>query len=196
MASVIYDECDRTSLQLRNQRMYGLGHKFCCLEIICFLLQEQGYYSIWYSDETKDGFLTNNYDLITFTSEKTASEFVRFHTSYYKPVTTTIYRMETVKQMIDQQRPFDACVMLEFWNIVGDLADSIKAPFCGNLQDDLTNEIYEKLFYGNNLPEINTSGQNYMPQFTDEEWRKLKEILLEAFSVITNAFKDRDMKAI
>lgn len=166
-----------------------LKHNFDCLEIVYFLSQEQNYYGIWYSDETKDGFLTQNNDMLTFESEKAAFEFIRFHTSYRKPATTTIYDMDKVQRMIDLRQPLDACVILEIWNIAGDLAGSVKTSFLGDLKDDLTDQIYDKLFYGNNLPEINTSGKIYTPQFTEEEWQKLKDILTDAISVIMNAFK-------
>ena len=166
-----------------------LKHKFDCLEIICFLAWKQNYYGVWYSDETSDGFLTQDYELIAFSSEKAATEFIRLHTSNRRPVTTTIYDLDIVKQMIDHQQPLSPCVMLEFWNIAEDLSGSVNASFLGELKDDLTNQIYDKLFYGNNLPEINTSGQIYVPQFTDEEWQKLEDILSDAIFVITNIFK-------
>lgn len=161
-----------------------LTHTFDCLEVIHFSGLQQNCYCIWYSDEAEDGFLTQACQLLTFADENSAVKFIQTNTSYRAPVTTTIYDADTIEQMMDQQHPFDACITLEFWNIAGDLANSAGRPFQGNIKDDLTDKVYDKLFYGNNLPEINTSGHLYTPEFTDEEYTRLMDILADAVSII------------
>lgn len=157
---------------------------FDCLEVIHFSGLQQDSYCIWYSDEAEDGFLTQAGQLLTFEDENAALEFLRSNTTYREPVATTIYDVNAIEQMMDRQQPFDACMTLEFWNIAGDLANSVNASFQGNLKDALTDHIYQKLFYGNNLPEINTSGRKYTPEFTEEEYTKLMDILADGVDLI------------
>ena len=61
---------------------------------------------------------------------------------------------------------------------------TVYGPYEGNQKDRLTNGIYDKLFCGNNLPAINTSGHIYVPQFTQEESVRLTEILIDGIAHI------------
>ena len=59
--------------------------------------------------------------------------------------------------------------LLDIWNILGDMAKSTGAMFRGNFDDELTRDVYEKLFYGSNLRVINQGMEEYHPIFDEEE---------------------------
>ena len=160
------------------------GSQFDCLEIICFRMGESKFYCIWFSDDEKDGFLLNGSILRIFHSEEAALTFLKSLPSYQKAIKTTTYDVNKIDQTIMRAIPFDPHIILDFWNIIDDLANSIGIPFEGNKKDGLTNSIYDKLFYGNNLPAINTSNRIYTPQFTSEEFVRLTTILMDGIALI------------
>lgn len=157
---------------------------FDCLEVINFSNKNAKLYCVWFSNEESDGFFLSDSALRIFPSECAAFEFLTAFPSYGKEIKTTTYDIDVIKQIICRTEPFSAHTILDFWNIIGDLASSIKVPYEGNTKDSLTNSVYDKLFYGNNLPEINTSDCVYVPQFTSEEYARLITILLNGIAIV------------
>lgn len=56
---------------------------------------------------------------------------------------------------------------LTLWNFFDDVSISIGKTFIGNNND--YDRVYTKLFYGNNLLAINTSGKEYNPEWNESE---------------------------
>lgn len=158
--------------------------KFDYLEVICFQVDETIFYCIWFSDDETDGFLLENSKVKVFDSEAAAFAFLQSFSSYQKTIGLTVYDVNQIVQIVLGTSALDPCRILNFWNIAGDLANSTGIPYEGNQKDRLTNGIYDKLFCGNNLPAINTSGHIYVPQFTQEESVRLTEILIDGIAHI------------
>jgi hypothetical protein len=71
--------------------------------------------------------------------------------------------------------PADCSPLLEAWNLFGDL------PRDENLfaaADGQQNDLYDKLFFGCNLPAMTPPGQEYIPTWTSGEIHALKRVLL------------------
>lgn len=72
-----------------------------------------------------------------------------------------------------------ACdAFLSAWNLFGDIARSCQrsgASFSD--RDKHLRTVYEKLFYGNNLPSITPPGEHYRPEWSREEVTGLRQIL-------------------
>ena len=47
-------------------------------------------------------------------------------------------------------------------------------------------KIYDKLFYGNNLLTINKSKKKYVPIFSEEEIKQVKDILMSGINMLSN----------
>jgi hypothetical protein len=63
----------------------------------------------------------------------------------------------------------DCSEFLNAWNMLGD---------AGTLPTrDLGKRVYDKLFWGNNLPAVTPPGETYIPEWSLEEVRKLQSIL-------------------
>lgn len=165
-------------------RLQQVEPQFDCLEVICFTIDEAEFYCIWFSDDKTDGFLLDGSKLKIFSSNDAALTFLKSFSSYKKTIKTTIYNVNEIIQTVMRIIPFDPHIVLDFWNIVDDLSSSTGIPYEGNKKDCLTNSIYDKLFYGNNLPTINTSTRTYTPQFTSEEQIRLTTILEDGISII------------
>lgn len=161
---------------------------FDCLEIICFSSKKAKLYCVWFSDDENDGFLLDDSALRVFPSENLALECLKAFPSYKKAIKTTTYDIDEVKRIASHAIPLNAHMILDFWNIVNDLAKSIQISYKGHTEDSLTNRIYDKLFYGNNLPEINTSNRIYVPQFTSEEYARLLTVLSDGITIVEFVF--------
>lgn len=74
--------------------------------------------------------------------------------------------------------------ILNLWNIFIDLHDSVGIEFVGNMVG--YDEIYDKLFFGNNLLSINKTKKKYVPIFLQEEIKQIKEILMSGINMVLN----------
>lgn len=77
-----------------------------------------------------------------------------------------------------------ACVLLEAWNALDDLAYSIGASFV-SIDDsfgDEMNLIYSKLFYGSNLSSVTPEGKRFHPGLNMTERNLLKKQLRNSIS--------------
>ena len=93
------------------------------------------------------------------------------------------YRIDEIEKWVNTESiEVDCRMILEFWNIVDDISESVKKSIYK--RTDISERIYEKLFYGNNLKSINTSGREYVPKWSDEELEVLKNILKQALIFI------------
>lgn len=76
---------------------------------------------------------------------------------------------------------FECRLILEFWNIVHDLAYSLGKTFLGDLQD--STEIYNKLFYGVNLPSLSMKNK-FDVNWKKDELTQLASIISEGLTLI------------
>lgn len=167
--------------------MTNIGYsdaKFDWLEIVYFHHKDTNLYCIWYSNDDQEGFLLSENAIRTFSNESGARDYLKCFPQYQKEIKVKTYDVDKIEKVLDGKVPFDAELVLDFWNIVADIAHSNKVPFEGDKKDNLTNCVYDKLFYGNNLPEINTSGRTYVPQFTENEFKRLTAVLVEGVVLI------------
>jgi hypothetical protein len=68
------------------------------------------------------------------------------------------------------------CVnFLNIWNLFDDFSRSVAGNF--DAERKLTNKIYDKLFWGNNLPAVTPVGKHYDPIWTKRELKIMREVL-------------------
>ena len=90
--------------------------------------------------------------------------------------------------MLSDKTTVDCERFLDFWNITSDLAYSANDMFCGDTEEYIS--IYDKLFYGSNLPSINSSQDKYSPTWDISEIKMLKSVIqsgLHLFAKYLNA---------
>ncbi len=157
------------------------------LYIIRVIIERNTYYIFWYMDDEEDKVLLDTCDkLIFFTDEELAS-LVVVENGY--EINDEIFSMswnilEELKNEI-----INCETVLNYWNILSDVAHSIKAHFIGDKKNGMIQNIYEKLFYGCNLPAIKKSEKEYIPQWTEEEKNGIIEVIENGFDILIAAFK-------
>jgi hypothetical protein len=81
----------------------------------------------------------------------------------------------------------DTVICSEFlaaWNLFGDIARS--CPRSGvnfTDRDSHLGAVYEKLFYGNNLPSVTPPGEHYAPEWSRDEIAGLRDVLQEGLNM-------------
>jgi hypothetical protein len=99
----------------------------------------------------------------------------------------TIYNVGEIEKWANSNlKEIDVSQILTFWNIIDDYAKALEIEFSGN-KDEMW-DIYEKIFYGNNLPSINTSGSLYKPKWTKKELLLIKGVIEEGLDLLRAEF--------
>ena len=61
--------------------------------------------------------------------------------------------------------------------------------FLGDSKSEEIQNIYDKLFYGCNLPSLKKSGEDFLPKWADDEKNLIKKVLKNGFEVLQRALK-------
>lgn len=145
-------------------------------------------YLIWYTDEN-DGFLSKLSKPITFMDKNKLEQYANSETIRLESE-FTIYDFNIIKKWIENTlAPIDCESILDVWNFFSDLLKSVNYTFKGDLDIDNTVDVYNKLFYGLNLPIMQKNGEQYNPNWDEKDIQKLKEILLDGILLATNLFQ-------
>jgi hypothetical protein len=78
---------------------------------------------------------------------------------------------------------FDYQNLLNFWNITTDIAKSVSVNFYGDT-DGLVLDVYDKVFYANNLPILKGDGEDFIPTWDEEELLELKKVMRDAVRIV------------
>jgi len=85
------------------------------------------------------------------------------------------------------------CVQaLDAWNLFRDVAASVQAKGAEFAKLDRNEPlIYDKLFWGNNLPAMTPEGQSYVPQWTLQETQLLAAVLSAGLDLFESCVRNR-----
>ena len=136
---------------------------------------------IWYSDN-QDGFLLFQQKLLMFQSYNDAKTFVKKQGIFLEDEMATIdlSKIEDFMNNIDLSE--NCSNLINIWNFLGDLANSLGEDFIGNHEEGFVTDIYHKLFYGSNLTVL--KNEEYHPALSDEEKQKCNEIFTNGLSIV------------
>ncbi|MHC5218369.1 hypothetical protein ACYSNR_17165 [Enterococcus sp. LJL128] len=150
------------------------------LYVVEFQFADRSFFCLWYTDDT-DGLIIEEGKLIKFDSIIELKAYVKEKKLSLGTGVTTYNIEHLEKQLENGLMHVDCEEVLLFWNISLDISNSLAFPFLGT---DNFHHIYEKLFYGNNLPAINTSGEKYVPTWSGEEMHDIKNVVSDGVSIL------------
>lgn len=143
--------------------------------------------ALWYSGE-QDGLLVQaDGKLRIFADCTDALAFVK-EQGYTPAESITVYAYPPLQAL--QQGQVDCQPLLHWWNLFSDIAQSVHQPFSGDARDEKTQNVYNKLFYGCNLPAMRQGGPLYHPVWSDEERILLQKILRDGLALTTAYLPD------
>jgi len=148
-----------------------------------FILNSKTGYLIWVSDDEEskqEHFVTNDSGKITTFSS--LDDLKRF--GDYRGITVTsssdprALDLDAIADWLSKDEEMPACaVLLEAWNAFSDVSSSFReetTPFAKVISAH--RPIYEKLFWGSNLPPVTPAGERYDPIWDSSEIESLKSI--------------------
>lgn len=165
--------------------------KKCCYPL-WYRLDNQSRYLIWYSIEDAavdmDGFvLDENNKILSFgTLEDLAAyaerENLPMESESLDAQNLTLMRFDMVARWLNSRktkprRPvaIRCSEFLSVWNLFTDMSRSLGGNFDADRKR--TNGVYDKLFWGSNLPVMTPEGESYTPRWSASEKRILREVI-------------------
>ena len=151
-----------------------------------FKVNQTEYCTLWYTDEI-DGFLQDENKKIKFFAN--VGEAKAFTESKGYSIDSEVLQItDDILKKLDMQI-LDCNVIITCWNILSDMAKSIDCDFLGDSKSEEIQNIYDKLFYGCNLPSLKKSGEDFLPKWADDEKNLIKKVLKNGFEVLQRALK-------
>ena len=152
-----------------------------------FSLSGKDYYCIWYSDD-KDGFLVDVNRILKFENQQKLCRYAKENNLTFQDDLTELSADIAVDWLKEESNNIDCKYFLDFWNIIGDLAYSVHESFYGYSENDLIISVYNKLFYGNNLPSIKGDGEDYYPTWSKDEVDVLIQVAKDGLRIVNTCF--------
>ena len=154
------------------------------------------YYVLWYHLDNKDRYLiwfTNETDGVVVNAEGQIPIFkTKAHLRAYaqreglpiEPEEPKIHHFDRVVAGLKRKRPveLDCDAFLSVWNLLGDISNSLGGGF--DEDKSRTQKIYEKFFWGNNLPTVTPVGKCYVPLWSGQEHQIMRDALGEGLSLL------------
>lgn len=140
-------------------------------------------YCIWFSDEI-DSFLVKDDKILCFPSIITLKHYADLNKICYMEEITGIDIERAISWLNTAEEYVDCKYMLEFWNAASDVSNSLGEYFMGNLDFGIVNDIYLKLFYGNNLPAVKGDEEDFIPEWNKNELETLIKVVNDGLRVI------------
>lgn len=152
--------------------------------IVNFVVDSIHLYTIWYSSIT-DGFLVCNHKIAIFYSVASLLEYATEKNIVIQDEITTI-DCDAIEHDYQDFHHNGCKNILDFWNILSDMSNSLGVAFLGNQRRGDIDNIYNKLFYGCNLEALRGNGEYYFPEWTVEEKTLMDIIIQEGLSILKN----------
>ncbi|WP_129692226.1 hypothetical protein [Gottfriedia acidiceleris] len=149
-----------------------------------FDFNKNEFYCIWYS-AVKDGFLTENNKIKVFETENLLFDYAKAKNIQLMDNNINSISIDYAINWLTRKNPIIKSVyFLDYWNHISDLASSVGENFYGDEREESINKVYEKLFWGNNLPTVTPKGKKYKPTWNNEQRKILVDIVKDGIRII------------
>jgi Zn-finger protein len=137
------------------------------------------YFCIWYTTKDNTGFIVESNKIKTFNFIEDLCLYAKNNRlNIEREITRT--NLDFFKKWLESDvKIIDCVVFLDFWNIIMDVAWSFGEDFYEDTKNEVANDIYNKLFYGNNLPAIKAEGDDFIPNWNAEEINELSNVIAD-----------------
>jgi hypothetical protein len=155
---------------------------YCAVEFV-YLNKKQ--YCVWYSFDDC-GFVVKDNQVLCFDDVSSLKSYCYEHEIdiYDDDDDLDSYDVGAILDWLVGKIPgFDYQILLNFWNIAIDIAESVSADFYGNTEG-IVLDVYRKVFYANNLPILKKDGEDFIPTWDEEELLELKKVMQDAVRIV------------
>jgi hypothetical protein len=88
--------------------------------------------------------------------------------------------------------PVDCVQILNGWNLFKDISTSVGSPRNGVFEplDSQSFVLYDRIFWGNNLPAVTPQGERFVPSWSPDELRAITQVLAAGLDLFTSCVRD------
>jgi hypothetical protein len=159
----------------------------------CVQLNAADTFVVWYSTDGHDGFVRlSNENLLVTTSNADLQARVAQLGFSLEPEHVTDYDFDFVRAWCNTPitEGVDCLAFLNAWNFFDDLAEIHTKPETHHARlSREASDVYDKLFWGNNLPATTPVGEQYEPSWTTGELEMMRQVLESGLSLIEIEFQ-------
>jgi hypothetical protein len=161
-----------------------------------FRLYRKDGYLLWIGDDDQDSVFVDEDRLIpVFRSESALALYARARNIEIVNEEPILHDLDLVKAWLRQpDQPIDSRAVLAAWNLFTDVGNGIEMAFTGRQRDKLTRRIYDKLFFGNNLPGVTPPNEYYIPQWSAAERVRLVSVITQGLQLFERNSKEMENK--
>ena len=143
--------------------------------MISFIINQITFYCIWYSDKN-EGILCREKRIVSFTSAGEAKKYA-FSKNINLDEETFVLNIDDLLCWVNSDNlEIDCVAVLNAWNMFIDIASSVERHFDGNERTKTIDDIYNKLYCGNNVL-VDKEVDMYNPTWTEREVHTIKQVL-------------------
>jgi hypothetical protein len=139
---------------------------------------------LWVSDDRAlNRVLADAGLVVSFSDEQSAREYALAENLTLAPREEfRLHDLDSAVRWLEADAEPDCRLLLAIWNLAGDVARSVNEPF--EDRGEVLDGVYDKLFFGNNLPAMTPPGEQYRPEWTEEELGLLRASIEMAVDLV------------
>lgn len=150
--------------------------------IYWYRLDNEDFYLIWFSNE-EDGVVIDENGFVPSFSDKNDLKIyahkIQIEVDVGNPNPTDF---DVVQIWLENGGKIkDYKTFLDVWNLLADISVSTKGDF--DNKKEVTNDIYDRIFWGCNIPVVTPEGKSFTPTWTKKELKIIRETLNYGFQM-------------
>ena len=145
---------------------------------------------IWYSNDWDGVIVEGDGSVPSFRARSALSAYAERWGLAFEAEETSEFDLDAIEHWLSrpEDSPIDCCLFLNAWNLFDDVASSTGGGSFERTSRGASG-VYDKLFWGNNLPAVTPPGEHYAPVWADGEVAELHRILGDGMALFRNAVR-------
>jgi hypothetical protein len=142
-------------------------------------------YLIWFSNDSDGVVVELDGSVPTFRARSDLCAYAGRRGLALEAEEPSEFDLDAVERWLTRSDPgaIECGLFLDAWNLFGDIASSKGcAAFEGASRSAVV--VYDKLFWGNNLPTVTPPGEHFVPAWSDAEVAELHRILSNGMALV------------
>ena len=146
-------------------------------------MEQKDRYLIWISDKN-DSVLVRDKQVATFESIADAQQYAATQRIQLVAEEPVVNNFDTVQDWItDPNQALNAVDCMNVWNLLKDITATFRIKFKGNLKDNLTLEVYDKICQNNTIPAHVIGAEGGKQNLKEKERKLLADIMAQAIAI-------------
>jgi len=150
---------------------------------ICWYLLDKKHRFLIYCSNDKDSVFVENGKVPVFSTEKQLLSYAAVHNIKIESEEPILHDLDFIGQwsVNPKAEQINCFEFTAAWNFFADLSNSVNGKFDADRK--MTQKVYDKLFWGNNLPSVTPPGKKYEPIWSEAQVQLLKKTLTDGLEL-------------